>query len=433
MSSTMDHVNGSARPEADPWALAKPEPAFDPVALAEADAIRTRAEAEAEALRIEAKAAAQAEIIKAAEEAEKQRLANARAARRDEAEEAAHKVRMAELERKLAENRRLTEAEAKAAEETEIAVEAEQEARDKSAGSWKRAAIGFAFVCALVALPVQMSAFYSPERPYLGGVPIVLEAGAWVVLKGAAAAVTDHRPHWHYRLIAWLIAAGAAAVNLGHGLSSFDTVTAIATAVASIAGPGVWDLHEHGRIRARDGKQTWMQTWMQRWAERRAETKRAEQEEALAAERAAAAEAEAKAAAEAAEQLAADRAENFPKVWAHALKLAAALGDTTVTETIWERAHYDIEGTKPGDSVEIIRGRHIAEKRVISARSEAPGEKPVKVTSSQRAPQMPPTRKTGPKVRAVRRPGDTPKYVPAANRQAAITAKSAVDREGETA
>lgn len=429
----MDHVNGSARPEADPWALVKPEPAFDPVALAEADAIRTRADAEAEALRIEAKAAAEAEIIKAAEEAEKLRLANGRAARRDEAEAAAHKVRMAELERKFAETQRLTEAEAKAAEEAEVAAGTEQEAREKSAESWKRAAISFAIVCALVALPVQMSAFYSPERPYLGGVPIVLEAGAWVVLKGAAAAVTDHRPHWHYRLIAWLIAAGAAAVNLGHGLTSFDTVTAIATAVASIAGPGVWDLHEHGRIRARDGKQT---LW-QRWAQHRAAAKQAEQEAAHAAEQAAAAEVEAKAAAEAAQQLAADREATFPEVWAHALKLAAALGETAVTEAIWKRAHRDIEGTDPGESVAIIRGRNAAERRLIAARSEAAGEKPVKVTSSQRASQMPTssgTRLYRPPTRAgVRRKNDTAKYVPAANRQASITAKQAMSREGETA
>lgn len=423
MTTAPDKVNGTPIVSpAESWAMAS-------VHEAKAEAIRLEAAAKADALRIEAEAAAQAEIIKATEEAEKLRLANQRAARRDEAEEAAHKVRMVELDRKRAETQRQAAAEAKAAEETEIAAEAEQEAREETAKSWKRSAIGFAVVCALVALPVQMSAFYSPERPYLGGVPIVLEAGAWVVLKGAAAAVTDRRPHWHYRLIAWLIAAGAAAVNLGHGLTSFDTVTAIATAVASIAGPGVWDLHEHGRIRARDGKKT---LW-QRWSEYRAAAEQAEQEAAHAAEQAAAAEAAAKAEAEAAEQLAADRAENFPKVWAHALRLAAALGETTVTEAIWRRAHLDIEGTEPGDSVEIINGRNAATRRVIAARSTAPGEKPVKVTNAQRAPQMPPTRKTGPKVRAVRRPGDTPKYVPAASRQAAITAKQAANREGETA
>lgn len=410
MTASLDHVNGRA-------VVPFTEPRFDPIALAEAEAIRTKAEAEAAALRIEAEAAAQVEIIKAAEEAEKQRLANARAARRDEADEAAHQVRMAEQWRKLAETQRLTDAEAKAAEETEAAAETEQEAREDSARSWKRAAIGFAVVCALVALPVQMSAFYSPDRPYLGGVPIVLEAGAWVVLKGAAAAVTDRRPHWHYRLIAWLIAAGAAAVNLGHGLASFDTITAIATAVASIAGPGVWDLHEHGRIRARDGKKT----WRERWAQRRTEAKQAKQEAARAAAQAVEAEAEAKAAAAAAEQIAKDREDNFRDVWAHALKLAAALGETTVTDAIWVRAHNDIEGTDPGDSVEIIRARHVAEKRVLSARSEAPGEKPVKVTKGQRVIQVKAPR--GPSsyrpVPPRRTRNDTPKFHPVARALAA--------------
>ncbi|MFD9256948.1 hypothetical protein [Streptomyces sp. NPDC059538] len=418
MTAQLDHANGIAV-----------TPRFDPVALAEAEAIRTRADAEAEAVRIEARAAAEIEIIKATEEAEKQRLANGRAARRDEADEAAHRVRMAELERKRAETQRLAEAEAKAAEESEVAAEVEQEARERSSASWKRAAIGFAIVCGLVALPVQMSAFYTPERPYLGGVPIVLEAGAWVVLKGAAAAVTDRRPHWHYRLIAWLIASGAAAVNLGHGLSSFDTVTAIATAVASIAGPGVWDLHEHGRIRARDGKQT----WRQRGAERRAAAKQAKQEAALAAEREAAAKAEAAASAAAAAQLAADRAARFPDVWAHALKLAAALGETTVTETIWIRAHNDIEGTDPGEDVNIISGRNKAQARVVAALSRASGEKPVKVTKAQRAIQVKAPRRTSSykPVPPRRTRNDTPKFHPVARALAAEAKRTANDAVAE--
>ncbi|WP_030303469.1 hypothetical protein [Streptomyces katrae] len=427
MTIAPDKVNGTPLVSpAESWARAS-------IADAEADRIRALTASEVEAKRIAAEAAAQAEIIKAKEEAEKQRLANERSAMRLEAEREAHNARIEESKGKAAEARRQAEAAAKAAEAAEAAAADEQEARDASARSWRKAALGFAAVCALVALPVQMSAFYSDERPYLGGVPIVLEAGAWVVLKGAAAAVTDHRPHWHYRLIAWLIAAGAAAVNLGHGLSSFDTVTAIATAVASIAGPGVWDLHEHGRIRARDG----MQTWRQRWAERRAERKNVKREAVLAAERAATAEAEAEAAAAEARQLAADRHRDSPEVWAHAVKLASALGETTVTEAIWRRAHRDIEGTDPGETVAIIRGRNAAARRLLAARSEAPGEKPAKVNSPQVASQMPPSgsrRIYKPPTRAgIRRKNDTPKYVPAASRQAAITAKQAANREGETA
>lgn len=418
MTAQLDHVNGIAV-----------TPRFDPIALAEAEAIRTKAEAEADAARIQAEAAAQVEIIRATEEAEKQRLANGRAARRDEADEAAHRVRMAELERKRAETQRLVDAEAKAAEENEAAAEVEQEAREKSSASWKQAAIGFAVVCALVALPVQMSAFYTPERPYLGGVPIVLEAGAWVVLKGAAAAVTDRRPHWHYRLIAWLIAAGAAAVNLGHGLSSFDTVTAIATAVASIAGPGVWDLHEHGRIRRRDGRQTWRERWVARRAAAKVQAERARTDKLQRAE----AEAEAATATAVAEKLGSDRAENFPDVWEHALKLAAALGETTVTETIWRRAHRDIEGADPGETAAVIRTRNAAERRLLAARSEAPGERPVKATNAQRAIQVKPPRRTSSykPVPPRRTRNDTPKFHPAARALAAEAKRIANDAASE--
>src|SRR5690606_40964746 len=70
---------------------------------------------------------------------------------------------------------------------------------------------------------------------------------------------SDLRPHWHYRVIAWCLAFIAAGINLWHGLNAFDPATAIGTAFASIAGPGVYDLHEHGQIRKRDGKLSWRQ------------------------------------------------------------------------------------------------------------------------------------------------------------------------------
>jgi chemotaxis protein histidine kinase CheA len=431
MTTAPDQVNGTPLVSpAESWARAS-------IAEAEADVIRSRAEAEievqkmqaqasADAARIKAEAEAEAVRIKAREEAERQRLANERAALRAERERAEQNVKIAEAKRKAAEAERLAAAEERAAQEAQAAEEASDEARAKTAKSWRTAAISFAILCALVALPVQMSAFYSPERPYLGGVPIVLELGAWVVLKGAAAAVTDRRPHWHYRLIAWCIAAGAASVNLAHGLTQFDLTTAVATAVASIAGPGIWDLHEHGRIRLRDGKVTW-------WAARRAEAKKAEAERQARAQKAATE----KAAAEAEAKLATERQAAYPNEWKHALRLAAALGETAVTEGIWKRAYRDINGVDPGDSVEIIRGRNAAERRLIAARSEAPGNRPVKAANAQHASQMPPssgTRLYRPPARAgVRRKGDTQKYVAAARTQAAITAKNATIREGENA
>ncbi|TFI30136.1 hypothetical protein E4P36_05140 [Streptomyces sp. 4R-3d] len=296
---------------------------------------------------------------------------------------------------------------------------------EKSESLWMKAALGFAVACAVVALPVQMAAFWNEDAPWLLAAPLMLEGGAWIVLSGAAAAVASRRPHWHYRAIAWLLAFVAAGINLYHGIHAFDPATAGATAFASLAGPGIWDLHEHGRIRKRDGALT----RRERNAAKRAAEKQAEEAvaaEKIEAERQAHLENAARAAAEV---LDVSREKNFPKVWEHALKLAAALGETTVTESVWRRAHKDIEGTDPGESVDIIRGRNSAARRVVAARSEAPGSAPAKVTSSQHLPHLPPRSgrgsKTGPKVRGTRHSGDSQKFVSAARKQAAITAREA--------
>ncbi|WP_425560904.1 hypothetical protein, partial [Luedemannella helvata] len=269
-----DHINGAAV-----------APRFDPVALAEAEAIRSQAAADAEARRIAAEAEAETVRIKAAAEAEKQALTNKRAALQLQRFEAEQHAKIAEAERKAAAEAREAERERLAAEAADLAEAEAGEQREKSAKSWKIAAISFAIVCGVVALPVQMNAFYDEDARYLLAAPLVLEGAAWVVLRGAAAAVDDRRPHWHYRLIAWLLAFVAAGVNLWHGLTAFDTATAVGTAIASLAGPGIWDLHEHGRIRSRDGKPT----LRQRSAQWRAERRQAKREAALAEERAAAA------------------------------------------------------------------------------------------------------------------------------------------------
>lgn len=405
MTASLDHVNG--RP-VDHF-----EPRFDPIALAKAEAIRTQAEAEATALRIKAEGEAEAERIKAAEEARKQKIANDKAEARAREEQAAREARIAKLNREREEQERAAreaeeqtaaQEEAEAAKAAEVAVAEEQ---------WRKYALRFYAVCSIVALPVQIAAFYNPNALWLMVAPIMLEGGAWVVLKGARAAAVGHRPHWHYRLIAWCLAFIAAGINLWHGLNAFDPATAIGTAFASIAGPGVYDLHEHGRIRARDGKPTWRQRRTARKNKRTEAAALAKREKRQRAE----AEAAQAAAAEKAAQLAADREADFLEVWKHARKLAAALGETTVTEAIWRRAHRDIEGTDPGETVAIIRGRNAVERRLLAARSEAPGEKPVKVNSSQVASQVmssggkrlykPPTR------RGIRTKGDA-KFHPAA-------------------
>ncbi|WP_442803640.1 hypothetical protein OG411_29935 [Streptomyces pseudogriseolus] len=395
-----------------------PAPGFDAVALAKAEAIRTKAAAEAEAARIEAEAKAEAERIKAAEEARKQKIANDKAEARAREEQAAREARIAKLNRERAEEERAArEAREKAAAETK-AEEAQAAEVAAAEEQWRKYALSFYVVCSVVALPVQIAAFYNPNAIWLMAAPIMLEGGAWVVLKGARAAAAGHRPHWHYRLIAWCLAFIAAGINLWHGLHAFDPATAIGTAFASIAGPGVYDLHEHGQLRKRDGKLS----WRQRRAAEKAAKKEAERKAAEEARRAAEKEAAEKAAEDARRKLAEARAKEFPKVWEHALRLAAALGETTVTESVWKRAHRDIEGADPSESADIIRLRNAAEARVEAARQKRPVNRP----SSQAASQVPGAKKprvyNPPARRGKRTKGDV-KFSPAARRAASLTAK----------
>jgi hypothetical protein len=442
MTTSPPQVNGHKRPAMpvlgdwqavaqtpDPTEPTPAAPKPDLVAEAEAAAIRARAYAETEAQRIAAEAEAKAIEIKAVEEARKLKLANDKAVARAKEEQAARDARIAESNRKRREAERAekdAENQAKADEQT--AADAAKVV-DKADKKWRKWAIGFYTLCAAVALPVQISAFWNPDKPWMAGAPVLLEVAALVVAFGTAAAVANKRPHWHFRLITWVLASIAASVNLWHGSQEFDAATAIATALASIFGPGVWDLHEHGRIRKRDGALS--------RRERRALKKAAEAE---AAEKAAAEKHEAerqayreKAARDAAETLDALRAEEFPEVYRHAKRLAADLGERTITESIWKRAKLDVDGALPGESAEIFRMRNSAELRVEAARQKKPVSTLSKTTNAQRASQMPPTSKPriyNPPARAGRRQkGDTPKYVSAARKQAAITARNASTEE----
>ncbi|MFB6568396.1 hypothetical protein [Streptomyces noursei] len=426
MTTAIDKVNGpSVTPDAR-------EPRFDPLALAEAEAIRTRAEAEAQALRIEAEGKAKAEVALAAEKAEqlrldndKQRLTNERNALRFRREKAVEDARIAKADKEREETERATEEGRRLAEEQCQEKKDETRKITEAEDSWRFFAIAFAVVCGVVALPVQMAAFWTPKAPWMISAPFMLEGAAWVVLRGAAAAVASHRPHWHFRMIAWALAFVAAGVNLWHGLEAFDPATAIGTAVASIAGPGVWDLHEHGRIRKRDGVPT--------RRERRAEAKEAKR---LAAEKAEKELREAerqayreKADREAAEELDGIRREEFPEVHRHAWRLAADLGKTAMTDAIWKQAKLDVEGAPPGESADIIRMRNAAEMRVEAARQKRPVNALNKTVNAQRANQMPRVQRGPARKPPVRRSGDTQKYVSAARRQAAITAKSAARKQ----
>jgi hypothetical protein len=445
-------VNGRERPAAPPvlgdWqpieatptaptVPAEPQPAephvdSELVAQAKAEAIRAQAWADSEKQRIAAEAEKEAALklaeaeadairVKAEEEARKQRIANDRAERKATEEQAASEARIADHNRRRDDAERARRESGRQAEELQQAEDAAAEEIRTADEKWRAYAIRFAIVCGIVSLPVQMSFFWNPHAPWMAAAPIMLEGAAWVVHRGARAAAVSKRPVWHYRTIVWLLAFIAAGVNLYHGLHSFDPGTAVATAFASIAGPGVWDLHEHGRIRKRDGALT----RRERKAREKAAKAEAKRKDAEEAQRQADKEAAEKAASAAAAKLAADREKNFPKVWEHALKLAAALGETTVTEAVWRRAHLNIEGTDPGESAETIRARNVAAARVESARTGTPVNTLSKTMNAQRANQMPRTQRGPARKPPPRQSGDTQKYVAAARKQAAITAKNA--------
>jgi hypothetical protein len=248
----------------------------------------------------------------------------------------------------------------------------------------------------------------------MAGAPVLLEIAALVVAFGTAAAVANKRPHWHFRLITWVLAFIAATVNLWHGLQEFDAATAIATALASVFGPGVWDLHEHGRIRKRDG----VKTRRERKAEERAAKAEVKRRAAEEAQRAAEKKAADEAAKAARKQLMEERQREFPKVWAEAAKIGAALGKAPDDPAVWPRAYRNIQGTEPGESIESITARRAAEKRVEAALSGTPVSTLSKTTNAQRAIQIKNrSRQSAYKpVPPVRQPGDTQPYHPAARR-----------------
>ncbi|WP_406188980.1 hypothetical protein [[Kitasatospora] papulosa] len=413
-------------PEPEPAA-----PAVDLVAQAEADAIRTKAYADAEEQRVKAEAAAEALKVKAAEEARKLKLANDKAEARAAEEQAARDARIAESNRKRAEAEREQVKEQQAEQDQEQAAAAVAEEIAAAEKRWRRYAIQFYAVCAIVALPVQIAAFWDPHAWWLVIAPLMLEGAALVVTKGAAAAVAAQRPHWHYRTVAWAFAFIAAGINLWHGIHAFDPATAIGTAFASLAGPGVWDLHEHGRIRRRDG----VPSRKERKAAERAAKKQAAERAAQEQREAAREEARQKAMEAIDARLAEQREQEFPEEWKYALKLAVAMGETTVTDVVWERTWDDLHAAKPGVTANSISTRNAAAVRMQRVLERAPEKTPSKTTNTQRASQMPPAKKPrvyNPPARAGRRRvGDTPKYVEAARKQAAITAKQAAPEESK--
>ncbi|NEA52395.1 hypothetical protein [Streptomyces sp. SID10815] len=439
-------IGAAPTPEPEPAAPtvepAEAQPEHDLVAQAQAEAIRSKAWAEVEERRLAAeaekeaalaKAQAEADAIraKAEEEARKLRLANDRQERAEAEKQAAAEARIAEHQRRRDEADRARQQAARQEADQQAAAAAAAAEITEAEDRWRGYARSFYIVCAIVALPVQVAAFYNPKALWLMAAPLMLEGGAWVVLKGAAAAVASHRPHWHYRLIAWLLAFLAAGINLWHGLNAFDPATAIGTAFASIAGPGVWDLHEHGRIRKRDGKLSWRERRAAKRAAKEEAARKAAEEKRRAAEKDAAD----KAAAEERKRLAEERQREFEDVWKEAVKIAAAVGSTPDDDPVWKRAYRNIMGCDPGESIESITARLKAEARVESARTGTPVNTVSKTKNAQVDQQVPRRSRRGhvggPTVRGVRRRNDSPRYSNGARSQMSVAAKNGAAKESK--
>lgn len=359
------------------------------------------------------KEAAEAEALRAKTEAAKASadIANQLKAAKAAAEIAEGQAKAEEIRQQAADQR--TEAARRRAED-----EAARAKAARSADQWRKSAKAIAVTCVLVSLPLQLMAFWSPQAPFLVLAPFVLEGLAWALLKGAEAAIDESRPSWHYRALAGAVAVFAAAVNYLHGATEFGLGTGLGGAFCSLAGPLVWDLHEHGRIRKRDGRRTRRERRdeARRLAVEAAEKKAAEQREADDRE---------------AREVA--RSVQWPQVWERAVALAAALGELHPSDATWKRAWDDVEGATLGDTAASIAARVAAKAAVKDAAKDHPnqGEKSEKpqVESQMPAPAKSTRVRTSDGRRnnggtpPVRRAGDTLGYSPAARRAMSLAAR----------
>ncbi|MEU0393832.1 hypothetical protein ABZ208_13815 [Streptomyces sp. NPDC006208] len=432
MSATaIEKVNGHAMTA---------EPRFDPIALAEAAAIRARTEAETEARLITARAEADAARTLAAEEAEKQRLVNERGRLKFEKEQAAHERYLAEQAEKTAksntEREKAEKADAdKAAEEAARAKE-----QERSESLWKWGARGIYAVGLVIAAPVQLLHFWDPARKFLLAAPLLLEGLALVLAFGAAWAVAHRRDVAPYRIGIMLSAAIAAAINLHGGMTKPEIGfnAGLIGAIASLGGPIVLMAYEHGIAQKADG--------IPSWRERRAADKAAA-DEARARARAKAEKkaAEEKAAADKAEQQRrdageqqlrdADRQKHHPEVWAIAESMRSARGSAVVTEQIWGEAWY----RKTGSKVVGITPEIEAQSRAAQARMKVATDVPIfgelsqvdsqKGARPKKEPGAPDGRRFNGGTPPRRVPGDSRPYSPLAKTQARLEQTAHVTSE----
>lgn len=406
-------------------------PGYDPVRLAEAEAIRTRADAEADALRIEAQGKADAERTLSVEEAEKLRLTNERARIANERKQIDHDAYVAKKNAEIAKAQADEEKAKKAAAEVEAAEAQRAKEQERSERWWKWGARGIYAVGLIIAAPVQFMHFWDPKRPFLIAAPALLEGLALVLAFGAAWAVAHRRDVAPYRVGIMLGAAIAAGINMYGGLSDAQIGfnAGLIGAIASLGGPIVLMAYEHGIAQKADG--------IPSWRERRAAEKKAEAEaEAREAARAAKAEAEAKAAAEktarakaAEEEQArkdADRKADHDDVWKVANALRAARGSQYVTEQIWAEAWLLVTGCKTVGIRPEIEAQSRAAQAHMRTVTDMPVMGPQSLISSQmggrrkKDPDAPDGRRNNGGTPPVRRPGDTAPYSPLARTQARL-------------
>lgn len=416
-------------------------PGYDPRALAEAEAIRTRAAADAEAQRIEAEGKAEAEKIKAAAEAEAKRIANERAAMRLEKEKADHKAHLA---KKAAETAK-AEAEKEKAEQA-AADEEEREARqlaeqERSERWWKWGARAIYAVGLIIAAPVQFIAFWDPHRKFLLAAPALLEGLALVLAAGAAWAVAHRRDVLPYRIGIMLGAAIAATINMWHGVAdpAVGFNAGLIGALASLGGPIVLMAYEHGIAQKADGIPSWRE---RRAAEKAEEEATAAREKSRAEKQAAeekAAKEKAAAQARADEEQArkdADRKASHDDVWKVADALRSARGSQYVTEQIWGEAWFLVTGCKTvGIRAEIEEQSQAARFR-MRAVTEAPISGPLSLVNSQKGPRQkkdpdaPDGRRNNGGTPPVRRAGDSTPNHPLARTQARLEQTAEKKTEG---
>ncbi|MFF1547133.1 hypothetical protein [Streptomyces sp. NPDC058291] len=386
-ATSVERVNGTPLP-------AEPRFEYDPVAHAEAEAIRTRAEAEREALLVAAQAKAEAEKIRAAEEAEKQRIANERAAMRLEKERADHVAHLAKKEAEAAKAHAEREKAEQAAED-QAADEAARAAEQQRAERWwKWGARGIYAVGLIIAAPVQFMHFWDPHRKFLIAAPALLEGFALVLAFGAAWAVAHRRDVRPYRIGIMTGAAIAAGINLYGGVTdrAIGLNAGLIGAIASLGGPIVLMAYEHGIAQKVDGIPSARERRAASRAKAEADAARekARTEKQAADARAAAEKAARDRAAEEEQQRRdADRKQHHPEVWAVAEALRSARGSQYVTEQIWAEAWHRVTGCKTvGITLEMEAASRAQQARVKTA-TEMPIEGSFSLVDSHRPARAP--------------------------------------------